>query len=170
MKNSIVGYKCFNGDFTNKYKERIEPKRIYSCDDYLKYRKRGFHFCLRLEDCLRFFEGLKEDIVICRVRVLGNVDWYEADYNGYYDLGCTDRIYIDRPMTREEILLYADGLYEEGFIRFIQGFRLDDEEREYFKLKFSNKRGVLNYLKYYQEGDRDVFLGKDKKLVKYIGK
>lgn len=152
MSNNIVGYKCFNNDLTNNYNQKVEFNRIYSCSEPIKYKHCGFHFCMRLEDTLRFFDGLKEDIIICKVNVLGNVDWYDDEYYGYYDMGCTNKIYIGNPMSRKEIIEYADNLYEDNFIRFIQGFKLNHDELTYFKLKFKSNNNILKNLKYFQEG------------------
>ena len=52
---------------------------------------------------------------------------------------------------------YADNLIDTRFIRFIQGYKLTKEEKEYFKNKYINNRLVINYLKYYQEDDLEVF-------------
>ena len=62
------GYKCFNSNFTNNNNELIKPNTTYVLQDKLKIKKNGFHFCKRLEDTLRYFDGLKEDIIICKIK------------------------------------------------------------------------------------------------------
>lgn len=151
------GYKCFNSNFTNNSNELIRTNTTYVLQDKLKIKKNGFHFCKRLEDTLRYFDGLKEDIIICKVKALGDIIWYEDNYYDYYDIGCTNKIYISNPLSREEIMSYADNLIDIRFIRFIQGYKLTKEEKEYFKNKYINNRLVINYLKYYQEDDLEVF-------------
>ena len=151
------GYKCFNSNFTNNSNELIKPNTTYVLQDKLKIKKNGFHFCKRLEDTLRYFDGLKEDIIICKVKALGDIIWYEDNYYDYYDIGCTNKIYISNPLSREEIMSYADNLIDTRFIRFIQEYKLTKEEKEYFKNKYINNRLVINYLKYYQEDDLEVF-------------
>lgn len=160
-KNNIDGYKCFNKDLTSNIDGfSFKPNRIYTMNKDIKYHKRGFHFALRLEDTLRFFDEEKE---ICRIKALGDIDWSNDDYYEYYDLGCTNIIYIGKIMTKEEIINYIDKVSDNRFIRFIQGYKLTNEELNYFKEKYKNNNYVLEYLKYYQEKEEDIF-------DKYYGK
>ena len=156
------GYKSFNKDFKTFNDIIMEPNKIYELDGEIKYHKYGYHFASRLEDTLRYVNGLEEKIILCKIKALGNIDWYDDEYYGYYDLGCTNKIYIDKPLTREEIINYALKLYEQRLIRFIQGYKLTKEELELFKTIYKNNDNIINFLSYYQEKDYEVFKRKYK--------
>lgn len=155
--SNIDGYKCFHENFMTSQGIRLLPENIYTYNDSIRVKRSGFHFCLRLEDTLRYFNGLVDSVILCKVKALGNVEWYDDDYNEYYDICCTDKIYIDIPLSREEILSYVDCLVDFRFIRFIQGFKFTREELVYFRDKFSSDSKIQGYLSYYQEGDKEAF-------------
>ena len=155
--DEIIGYKSFNKDFETFNNIKMEPNKIYETDDNIKYHRHGYHFAERLEDTLRYVNGLEEEIIICRIKALGKIDWYDDEYYGYYDLGCTNKILIDKLLKREEIIDYALKLYEYRLIRFIRGYKLTKEELEFFKKTFINNDNIINNILYYQEKDYEVF-------------
>ena len=158
VKNNIEGYKCFNKNLVcNKNNFQMKEKSLYRLNKNVIYHKEGFHFCIRLEDTLRFFGGVDEEKYICKIRALGDISWGEDEYNGYYDMGCTNIIYIDHLMSREEIFNYADNLSDFAFIRLITSYKLNDNELLYFKNKYKNNYRVINYIDYYQNNELDVF-------------
>ena len=64
----------------------MEEHKIYTTDEDISYGKGGFHFCLRLEDTLRYFDGFERNVVIIEVTGFGNYHEYWDDYYEYYDM------------------------------------------------------------------------------------
>lgn len=155
----IIGYKCFNEDLTNRYGIKYEIGKIYSKKGQITYGNNGhgFHFCKNLEDTLRYFNGVDEEISICLVKGFGNIVEYEDEYNGYYDMYSSENIEIIKKLDRNEIINYAINLNEIRVCRFIQCFKLNNDEIELFKERFSNLKRVLQYLNYYQLNEKDAF-------------
>ena len=170
MSMEIHGYKAFNKGLTNRYGKEFKAGETYTIDGPLKFGNNGngFHFCERLEDTLRYFPAMKEEIDIAQVTALGNLEEYEDNYYGYYDMYCTDKIRIDRVLDREEIIrMFLD---ENNFrvMRFIQGFKLSPDELELFKLRYETNECVMNTIAYYQEGDEDIYSKKLHKKTKKV--
>ena len=102
----MKGYKAFNKDETNRYGKKYEENTVYKAEGPLQFGNHGngFHFCKRLEDTLRYFPAMEEEIQIAEVTSLGEQVEYDDDYYGYYDLFAARTIRIDKFLTREEIV------------------------------------------------------------------
>ena len=102
----IHGYKAFHKGLVNRYGLSFEEGGVYTCEGELKFGNdgNGFHFCKRLEDTLRYFPATEEEIDIAEVTALGDIVEGEDDYYGYYDMYCTNRIRIDKILTRADII------------------------------------------------------------------
>lgn len=159
MAMEIQGYKAFNKGLTNRYGMKFNEGEIYSIDGDLRFGNNGngFHFCKRMEDTLRYFPGMEEEIDIARITSLGNLVESEDDYYGYYDMFCTDKIRIDKKLSREEIIKMYLDMPDYRVIRFIQGFKLSDFEIELFKLRYGDDEKIMKTIAYYQLGDKDVY-------------
>lgn len=159
----IIGYKCLDKDLTNRYKKILEVGKTYTANGSVSFGNggHGYHFCKNLEDTLRYFDGLNKEISICLVRGTGNIVEYEDDYNGYYDIYSSENIEILKELSREETVLYGLNLNELKVCRFIQGFKLNDDEIEMFKEKFNCNNTVLNYIEYYQFRNKEAFKKKN---------
>lgn len=68
----VLGYKCFNKDLTNSYGTIFEIGQIYTIQGDIKFgtKGNGFHMCKRLEDTLRYFDGIHNEVSICLVRAV----------------------------------------------------------------------------------------------------
>lgn len=153
----IKGYKIFIGNkncFVNNYKKMFEVGKIYEVRERIHPKDSGYHFALRLEDTLRYGNAKEEEFVLCEVTALGNIVEYEDEYYGYYDLYVTDKIRIDKILTRNEIIDYALKLPDYRLIRLIATMKLDDEE---VKLFLNRETEVLKYIDYYHYGNKDAF-------------
>lgn len=153
----IKGYKVFIGNvdnFVNNFNQVFEAGKIYEVKGQLEPKNLGYHFALRLEDTLRYGNASEEDIVVCEVTALGNVIEYEDEYYGYYDLYVTDKLRIDKILSRKEILDYACRLPDYRLIRFIATMKLNDEE---VKLFLNRETEVLKYIDYYHYGNKEAF-------------
>lgn len=170
MDNNFDGYKAFNADFSNCIGERCQENTEYEFLGDVVERKSGFHFCKRLEDVFKYYNGLNKDIIICRVKALSDVIWYSDEdyfYGDYDDIGVCSKIYIGNAMTRDEIMSYVLNLNFYSLMRFIRGYKLSVEEIECLKDKINNeykdycyRDAVLNCISYYQEDNKDVYTKK----------
>ena len=57
------GYKAYNKGLINQFGEHHEIGHVYETDDII-YGKKGYYFCPNIEDTLRFYNGLEEEIDI----------------------------------------------------------------------------------------------------------
>ena len=161
----VLGYKAFNSDLSNRYGQKFREKRIYhSGDKDIKFRKTGFHFCKRLEDTLRYYDGFSE-IKIAKVAGFGEIDEYEDNYYGYYDMYSAKDMYIHHFLSEKEVVDYvidilANSYNVERVIRFISGYKIDDDVKiKILKLirNECDKMRVEKAIKYYQEGKKYVY-------------
>lgn len=155
----MSGYKCFNKGLINRYGKKFEVGVMYHCDNELKFGNNGhgFHMCQNLEDTLRYFDAIDEEVDICKVTCYGKTVLHEDEYNGFYNMYTTENIVIEKILSREEVIEYALKLPSYRVKRFIMLYRLNDEEKELFKEKFKNHLDVIEYIAYYQESDKEVF-------------
>jgi hypothetical protein len=170
MENRVKGYKAFNVDLTNRYGSSFEVGKRYSVDGNAVFGNHGngFHFCERLEDTLRYFDAMNGEIAICEVVGSGNIVEYSDEYYGYYEMFAATELEISKVLTREEIVgMFRDAPWYRT-VRFVQGFRLTDVEREFFKLQYENEFRVLQAIAYYQEGDNRAY--EDDKGFKFMKK
>lgn len=164
----IKGYKIFIGNkncFVNNYNQMFEVGKTYEFYGIIKPKYSGYHFALRLEDTLRYGNAKEEDFVVCEVTALGNIVEYEDEYYGYYDLYVTDKIRIDKILTRNEIIDYALKLPDYRLVRLISIMKLDDKEVKFF---LNREIDVLKYIDYYHYGNKDAF--KIKKIGEFDGR
>ena len=161
----LSGYKCFNKGLTNRYGKKFEVGTLYHCDKDIKFGNNGhgFHMCKNLEDTLRYFDAMNEEIDICKVICNGEIDHYNDEYNGYYDMYAAEYMFIEKILSREEIISYALNLTDYQIKRFISLFKLTDEEKKLFIDKFNVFPDVLDYIAYYQNNDKEVFKRRIKK-------
>lgn len=167
----IRGYKAFDKNQKNIYGKKFEEGTTYKVLGPAVFgtKGNGYHFCERLEDTLRYVDGMHEDIRIAEVIGSGSIRESFDDYYGYYDMYSASCITIVRFLTRQEIinqLMYAPAYRAK---RFVQGFKLTESEIANFKDKYCNEVVVLKAIAYHQENDKDAYtLGKSYTLRKYI--
>lgn len=149
----IRGYKAYKKGLINQFGEQHEIGQIYETDDII-YEKKGFYFCPYLEDTLRFYNGLEEDIDIAIVEGYGRIREF---YDSYYDIAsiASTGLRVLSVLTREEIINYALKLNELRMCKFLAGYRLSPEEIELFKNKGER---VTSYIEFYQQGNQDAFV------------
>lgn len=155
----ILGYKCFKKDLTNRYGTQFEVGKTYQISGQIKFGNNGngFHLCTNLEDTFRYFDTFSEDVCICEVKGLGENIIYNDEYYGYYDMYAVEKIEIIRIISREEIIKLGLNLIDIRAIRFIQGYKLTNEEINLFKEKFKNFPNILKAIAYYQEGNLNIY-------------
>ena len=165
----VTGFKAFDSKTNNRYGMHFEEKKVYSVDGNIKFGTcgNGYHMCTNLEDTLRYVDNY-DDIVIGEVIGFGDIDQYDDEYNGYYDMYAVRKLYIRRFISREEMIKMMLEVDENRAFRFIQFFPLSDDEKEMFKLAYASKEKVLDGISYYQEGDTEVYVRK--KGTSYVKK
>lgn len=158
----MFGYKCFNKDMTNRYGQTFEVGKTYFIDGKIKFGNNGhgFHMCERMEDTLRYFDAMQEEVNICFVLGSGEIVSYVDEYYGYYDMFAVSSLKIIKQLTREETILKGLLLNEVNVKRFISGYKLRPTEINIFKTKFCNDLSVLETIEYYQEEKLDAFVKK----------
>ena len=147
--------KLFNSDLTNQYGMPFQLNKPYKTEGEVSFgtKGNGFHFAKRLEDTLRYgdMDNLNVNQVIGLVEGSGEIITREDDYYGYYDLYSASQIEILKILSREEVIEEAKKMYPERLARFIQGYKLTEEEIEFFKNKFLSNYQVNFHLEYYQK-------------------
>ena len=157
MENTIRGYKAFNADLTNRYGIPFEEGKKYSVNG-LGNHGNGFHFCERLEDTLRYFDAMDGEVAFAEVVGSGDIVEYSDEYYGYYDMHCASNLYVERILTREEIISHMLKLKtEHKIINFLVTFKLMKDEIELFKNTFKKNLTIMNAIAYYQEDKKDVY-------------
>lgn len=152
---------------TNRYGIKFEEGKTYHCEGEPSFgvKGNGFHFCLRLEDTLRYYPTIKrfnrrvfgcalEEISIASVIGKGKIAEGYDDYNGYYDLYVATSIEIVHILSREEILTLASEMSDPQLIRFLSGFQLVEEEWNRFR---DRNESVNLAIDYYQRGIDDSY-------------
>ena len=161
----VLGFKCFDKGLLNNYGMEFYVGETYKADGDIRFGLfgNGYHMCKNLEDTLRYFDGLNHEIEICSVLGMGKIVVFDDDYNGYYDMYSVERLEIIKLLTREEIIDRVLTYNEFRVMRFLQGYRLDDEEIKKFINKFKTNIQVLDTISYYQYGDKEVYSRRYKK-------
>ena len=155
----INGYKCFYQGLTDNFGNKYEIGKTYHVDGEIKFgdRGNGFHICTNLEDTLRYFDTMNNEVEIAIVTCFGKTHKNNDEYNGYYDMYSCEYMIIDKILKREEIINYGLDLDNEHVKRFVSQFKLTKEEILLFKEKFKKEEIVLDLIAYYQENDKGVF-------------
>ena len=153
----VIGFKCFNKGLVTSYGDVLEVGKEYISNTDPKFGARGFHFCINIEDSFRYFDCFNNEVDVCIILASGKIDIYNDEYNGYYDMGCCEKIVILEKLTREEVISIALNLNEIRVKRFVSTFGLTKNEIELFKNKFFYSKFVLDAISYYQEEDREVY-------------
>lgn len=163
-KVEIYGYKCFDSGLINLYGQKFSIGKLYVAPGIIKYGPwgNGFHLCKNVEDTFRYFDTTKKDVCVCEVVGSGNMDKYEDEYNGYYNMYAVEKLRITKQLAREELIEKGLNLYGLRAIRFVSTLSLTPNEIVLFKEKFKNNINVLNAIAYYQENDKDVYTRKFK--------
>ena len=148
--NIIYGYKCFKKGLISNYGDYFQERTIYHSLNPV-YGKNGYHFCLRLEDTLRFFDTFNEEVDIAYVKGYGKISESYDDYNEYYNLYSAEYLEIIHVLERCEIINYALSLPDTRVKRFIEQFKLNLDELRIFSDKFKKNNYVFESIKYYQK-------------------
>lgn len=161
----VFGFKCFDKELRNRYGFKFEVGNTYSTLGDIKFGNfgNGYHMCKNIEDTLRYFDGMEDEVAICEVIGTGNIVIFSDEYNGYYDMYSVEKLEVVRLLTRGEIIDMALSFNEFRVSRFLMGYRLTSDELVMFRDKFNASKMVLDVISYYQYGDKDVYVRKYRK-------
>lgn len=161
----LIGYKAFNNNMENRYGMKFKEKNLYTVNGDLEFGNRGngFHFCSRLEDTLRYVDGMNQDINIAKVVSYGKYLEHTDEYYGYYDMYVTSSIFIEKILIREEIIDYILKSNILSIERFLKGYKLTPDEIYFFKDRYAKYMQIIDMINYYQEGKLDTY---EKKYIK----
>ena len=166
-KIEIHGFKSFNFDCTNIHGMKFEKGKSYHDSGDIKFGTHGsgFHFCYRLEDTIRYsdYNGSNplREVQIAKVIGSGIIDEGEDTYNEYFDMYAASDLFIERFLTREEIIQYALDLPEMRLKRFLSLYKLSENELIQFIGKYNCCDSIIEY--YYLD-NKDVSKFKTKSL------
>ncbi len=156
----IKGYKAFDSNMNNRYGCSFVEGEKYRVSGAVKFglQGNGYHFCERLEDTLRYVDGMTGNVQIAEVVGSGEIVESYDNYYGYYDMYAAEELEVLSVVPRDEIIRMYLGLRNpERVKRFIQGYLLTDEEIDCFKTAFNGQDDIIKTIAYYQEGDKDAF-------------
>lgn len=161
----IEGYKALFDDCSTRDGTILKAKNIYICNSVIKFRHSGYHFCKRLEDTLRYYDGFKE-IQFARVIGSGIITTYDDEYYGYYDMYACSELYVDHFLSKQEINTYIEKLIKlapynpERILRFIRGYKLTNKQKEQIVTSINDKytkERCHKAIEYYQENKKYVY-------------
>lgn len=148
MAEIVKGYKAFNKNMTNRYNTEFIEGEIYYTEGPLKFGNNGngYHFCQRLEDTLRYFPAMEEEIKIAKVTSYEDYIVRDDEYYGYYDLYAARTISIDKILSHEDIIEEMISANYAAATRFVKSFKLSEEELQRFKSVYASSLDVQRAL------------------------
>ena len=155
MLKKLKGYKAFH-NMQDINGTTYEIGQTYTTEGPIKYNKNGFHFCENLVDILWYYDGLNNDIDICKVLGYGEIDTYNDYYYEYFNVYSASNITILKKLSREEIIDTVLKGNIHSIIRFVSGYKLTKEEIEQITSIY-NEQIVKDYIEYYQYDNKEVF-------------
>ncbi len=155
------GFKVLNKGLINRYGFQYELNKKYVLDGELKWSENGFHFCTYPEDTLRYIDGFNSEFTMTEVEGSGEIQAYDDDYYGYYDMYASSEMTILGIIPRVKFFqMVVCSRNENRVKRLIQTMKLNDEECTIIRLLYPD---LQPYIDYYQHNETDAFTRKLKK-------
>ena len=149
----MKGYMCFFEDMTDLQHDKFKIGERYNKDD----KNKRFVIYEYLEDSLRNYHAERNNVNICFVLGYGDGRKIEDTASDYIERYEFDNVAIIKEVPREFIIEYGLNLYDQRLIRFLQGFKLTNEEKDLFRLKFEGDRRAFPIIDYYINGNIYAF-------------
>ena len=155
----IKGYKAVYKNGVDGTGKKFEVGKKYHCDGKISFGSdgSGIHFCERMEDSLRFVDGMKREVTILEVVGSGTVLKDYDSVHDYDDMYLVSDLEVKKALSREEVINHFLNSNEPAVFRFLRSFKLGELEKEMFKLKFTDSAVVQDAIAYYHEGDEDAY-------------
>lgn len=148
----VQGYKAYKKGLINQLGEKHEIGQVYSIPGF-SHSNEGLCFSRNIEDTLRYYNGLEEELDIALVEGIGEIHEFYDDYYETTSLAPAGLRPL-RVLSRTEIIDYALRLDEARMCKMIAGYRFNDGELILFEDKGEK---VNDYIDFYQRGDRGAF-------------
>lgn len=149
----MKGFMCFYEDMTDLQNDSYEIGKTYKEED----KGKKYVIYENLEDSLRNYHAEINDVIICIVEGLEGGRKIEDTQSEYIERYEFEKIKILKEVPREFIIEYALNLYEFRLMRFLQSFKLTDEEKDKFRLKFGSDLRMKSTIDYYINGKKDAY-------------
>ncbi len=167
-EKEVVGYKMFNGDFTNRYGMKYELGQTYYKEGNIRFGLggNGFHFCRNFEDTFKYYDT-SEDFILAEVVGSGKLVEYNDEYYEFFQMYASSELKIVRIIDRKEIMEMAKKISYIGyrFKRFIQLYYLtEEEEKELIELYPKYEDYILNQ----RERKMKLLEEKEKKMTHHM--
>lgn len=111
--------------------------------------------CSNFEDCFRYIDSDKS--IMAEVIGYGDMKEYDDEYYGYFNMYVAEFLKVVRLVTRDELINMAKMLPEERLVRFIQTFKMSDDETDKVLENSKGKVKVLKAVQYYHFGNKHIY-------------
>ena len=158
---TIYGFKVYDENFKDRYGLTYEIGKSYHRDGKIKWHQKGFHFCSNPEDTFRYIDGFKP-IHLVYVKGYGDIEEYNDEYYGYYDMYVSSDIELIKEITHEEFIenIINNKITEPQIIKVVRDLKLTEEEITKILEKYNNINYLINYIDYFQRGNKEAFTGR----------
>lgn len=167
----IKGYKAFSEDLTNKYGVPFDEGKQYKVSGKISFGNEGngYHMCTHISDVFRYVDAVSSEVKVAVVIGSGECVCFNDEYEGYYDMYACEEIYIERILTREEVISLMLKQHDFDVMKFIKTFKMNYNETLLFFSAFKGRIDIEKMLLYYQCGCKDVYNTGYKRLVLKYG-
>ena len=149
----MKGFMCFYEDMTDLQNDSYEIGRKYNEED----KGKKFTIYKNLEDSLRNYHAEINDVIICIVEGLEGGRKIEDTVYEFIERYEFDSIKILKRVPREFVIEYGLNLYDFRLERFLSSYKLTDEEKDKFRLKFGKDPNSKSTIDYYINGKKDAY-------------
>lgn len=140
------GYKALEQGLINRYGFQYEVGKTYTLDGDLKWKKNGFHFCTYPEDTLRYVDAWNNEIEIVSVEGSGELEKFNDEYYGFFDMYASSIMTIKRIVPREEVfetILSSNNI--DRIKRYITLMKLSNNEINVIRDNYPELNRTINY-------------------------
>ena len=170
----VKGYKCFNGNKTNRYGVPFEEGKDYHVDGEIRFGNKGngFHMCVHLSDVFRYFDTSDNDFCVAEVTCKGKFQLREFpdDFEGYYDMYAFSDMHIDKFLSREEIISKMLEAPYNDVKKFLRTFVCTEDEIRLFINKYKVDIDILSIILFYHYKNRGTYYMSEEERRKELRK
>ena len=168
------GYKCFNGDKTNRYGRPFEAGKDYHIDGEITFGNKGngFHMCVHLSDVFRYFDTSDNDFCVAEVTCWGKYQLreYPYDFEGYYDMYSFSDMRINHFLTRGDIINLMLRAPYNDVKKFLRTFICTEEEIRFFINKYRVDIDILSIILFYHYKNRGTYYMSEEEIRRELRK